>query len=86
MVKHVEHCVVLRQRLGPKRRNPSLPGRLHQLIEQEGTDTVVLVLIGHHEGHLCVGLSGLAIEATHRDQAVVDLGHQRQPIDSSPLG
>ena len=75
----VEHAPVLGQRLGKERGDPPLAGRQGQPLEQPGPDAVVLVLVGHHEGHL--GLFGAPpVVAGDARESPVHHGHQGQPV------
>jgi hypothetical protein len=80
MTEDVEHRTILTKCLGPERRDSPLSRCPGQLVKKQCADPMVLILIGHHEGHLGFCVSGQTIKTTDGDQLIVNFGHQRKPI------
>ena len=55
---------VLAQCLGPECRDPSCSGSLGEFIKQQGTDSVVLILVGDYERHLCFAVPRLGVKTS----------------------
>jgi hypothetical protein len=72
--------VILLKSVGQELGNASVSGRIGQLIKQEGTDPVVLEVIGYHECHLGFVGARMTVESTHCNQLIINFGHQSESV------